>query len=310
MYLPRLRARQGEVLAVRACAPAFSKGGNVVPILEPVTTLNENFVNRLDTIAASGLSCALVLNPSVGDYRHAGSWKVVGDFLSNEGLLGKHDLAVLSNADADHVKMAKWIAAERKNTPFQLDVVHEVDISTTLTGRTYGNVRWNIAEDRTVAANYSAPLGSKPVVWSHDPFVNLERNADYWPRQESVFSNRPATYRSAGYVGISDYLTIGKTYRTGGALPFAVVIHFTYNEAGSIRIRHFCSDTNHTQDDTAGKFSEAVDKLLAFVAAKGLPSNIAIDQFADLQSRQHYPGLGKVKEISMENHMLVMQAAV
>ncbi len=310
MYLPRLRARQHEILAVRDCAAAFAAAGKVVPIIEPVKPLDQRLVTRLEQISSLGLSCSLVLNPSSGDHKGIGNWKAVGDFFHGNGLLGKHNLAVLSNGTADHTAMAAWVAAKRRNASFQLDLVHETDRSISLTGSTYRDVRWNVADDRTVPATYGLPLGSRPVVWSQDPFLSLERNVDYWNQPESIFSTRPWAYRSAGYVGVSDFLTIGKAFKDGGGPAYAVVIHLTYEQARTIRIRHFCSDTNLTQDDTAGKFFEALEKLVTFVRSSAIPTNFAVDSFLDLHRRQHFPGLGKVKELSMENHMIVMQNTV
>ncbi|RNI17906.1 sce7725 family protein, partial [Flexivirga caeni] len=75
-------------------------------------------------------------------------------------------------------------------------------------------------------------------------------------------------------------------------------------------LKHFCSESNETQDDPAGKFFEALEKLIDFVDERSLPTNLGIDGFRDLYQRQHFPGLGKVKELSIMNHMLVMQDAI
>ncbi|PZU49800.1 hypothetical protein D8M15_00185 [Micrococcus sp. HSID17228] len=89
-----------------------------------------------------------------------------------------------------------------------------------------------------------------------------------------------------------------------------MVIHFTYESGDVVRLKHFCSDSNETQDDPAGKFFEALEKLIDFVDERSLPTNLGIDGFRDLYQRQHFPGLGKVKELSIMNHMLVMQDAI
>ena len=53
MYLPRLRARQFEVLAVRDCASDFAAAGNVYPLLEPVNPLDGLYARRLQAIGGS-----------------------------------------------------------------------------------------------------------------------------------------------------------------------------------------------------------------------------------------------------------------
>ena len=62
MYMPRLRARQHEVFAVRNCASSFAASSRVVPVLEPVAAPNDLFTRRLGAIADEGGSCDLVLN--------------------------------------------------------------------------------------------------------------------------------------------------------------------------------------------------------------------------------------------------------
>ncbi|MFF8892753.1 hypothetical protein ACF07R_02180, partial [Brevibacterium casei] len=56
--------------------------------------------------------------------------------------------------------------------------------------------------------------------------------------------------------------------------------------------------------------TEALEKLIDFVDERSLPANRGIDGFRDLYQRQHFPGLGKVKELSIMNHMLVMEDAI
>ncbi len=311
MYMPRLRARQHEVFAVRNCASSFAASSRVVPVLEPVAAPNDLFTRRLGAIADEGGSCDLVLNPSVGDLRSKGSWRGLGDYYLENDLLKHHGLAVLSNADADHAAMSRWISEARgAGHEFTLDIVHELDLSVTLQGATYHGVRRNIAEDRTVPASYGLPLGGLPVVWANDPFPALPRNREYVGREEGIFSTRVAGYKSAGYLGVSDFLTLGRGFQSGGGPAYAVVIHFTYESGDVVRLKHFCSDSNETQDDPAGKFFEALEKLIDFVDERSLPTNLGIDGFRDLYQRQHFPGLGKVKELSIMNHMLVMQDAI
>ncbi len=311
MYMPRLRARQHEIFAVSTCAPLPTSSKRVVPILEPVATPNDLFLRRVVGLADRGARCDLVLNPSVGDLRQRGGWRGLGDFYLANGLLARHDLAILSNTDADHDAMATWIEkAKAGGHKFEVDIVHESDLSVSLKGNTYRGVRWNIAEDRTVPSTYGLPLSGRAVVWANDPFPALARNREYVGRGESIFTTRVAGYASQGYIGVSDFLTIGRLFQTGGGPAYAVVIHLTYMGGGVIRLRHFCSDSNDTQDDPGGKFLEALEKLIDFADSAGLPPNLGLDSFRDLHARQHFPGLGKVKELSIVNHLLVMRAAL
>ena len=87
-------------------------------------------------------------------------------------------------------------------------------------------------------------------------------------------------------------------------LPKAVVIHLTYKDKSSddIRIKHFISDSNEDTSDTAGKFYEALSKLIEFVDREQINS-LAISQFRDYFDRGAYPGLGIIKKLSIMHHI-------
>ena len=73
-----------------------------------------------------------------------------------------------------------------------------------------------------------------------------------------------------------------------------------------IWIRHFTSDTNDSIANVQGKFAEAAEKAVRFCRANGY-NNAAIAELEDYYDRQHYPGLGTVKKISIKNHLLILQ---
>ena len=81
MYLPRLRGRQFEISAIRSCAQSFAARGRVVPIIELVKSPDDLLARRLDSISDQGLSCGLVLNPSVGEMKGSTGWQALGTFL-------------------------------------------------------------------------------------------------------------------------------------------------------------------------------------------------------------------------------------
>ncbi|HBX38303.1 MAG TPA: ATP-binding protein, partial [Pseudohongiella sp.] len=60
--------------------------------------------------------------------------------------------------------------------------------------------------------------------------------------------------------------------------------------------------------DTAGKFAEALEKLVADVSSPGTKvfrSN-AVAEYLRLHQAQHFPGLGYIKKLSMQHHMELM----
>ena len=57
--------------------------------------------------------------------------------------------------------------------------------------------------------------------------------------------------------------------------------------------------------DPARKFAEALDKLIAELKSgkSKLIGSDAIREFGDLHAKQHFPGLGHVKKLSMKHHI-------
>ncbi|WP_409021288.1 sce7725 family protein [Dyadobacter sp. CY261] len=105
---------------------------------------------------------------------------------------------------------------------------------------------------------------------------------DYEESEDEIFSSDYFYYRNEGFSAFPDYLTIGTEYIEGGMLPYAVVIHLTYKdkESENVRIRHFLSDNNLDTSDTAGKFGEALAKLVEFINEQDIHT-LASEQFRD-----------------------------
>lgn len=144
-----------------------------------------------------------------------------------------------------------------------------------------------------------------------DPFIKQKRNVDYEDMEDEIFSSDYFYYRTEGFQAFSDYLSIGAEYIEGGMLPYAVVIHLTYKDRHSenIRIRHFLSDSNTDASDTAGKFGEALSKLVAFIDAENIHT-IASEHFRDYHNRGAFPGLGMLKKLSIMHHIELIQSLI
>ena len=89
-----------------------------------------------------------------------------------------------------------------------------------------------------------------------------------------------------GYVGFSDYSIVGKEYNETGFAPYAVAIHIVYFDTDdSLRVKHFVSDSNDDISDPAGKFQEALSKLVEWNEEKQLDT-VAMKEFEDLYHRE------------------------
>ncbi len=109
--------------------------------------------------------------------------------------------------------------------------------------------------------------------------------------------------------GFGDFLIAGNGYSESGGPAYTVAIHLTYlDEDDLMNIYHFKSDRNDTPTDPAGKFVEALNKLIVEVEEEGSPvyQGEAYRQYKKFYDEGHYPGLGFVKKLSMQHHIEVL----
>lgn len=145
---------------------------------------------------------------------------------------------------------------------------------------------------------------SETSILLRDGFNRRPRNADY-PLDED-YGSGPGRVNLSGYAGWGDYTLTGGQYSEGGGTPATVAIHLTYWAPGEgLRVRHYLSDTVDGTQDTAGKFGEALDKLILELNSATVPvlDTEAIRGFRDLHARQHFPGLPNLKLLSLRHHI-------
>lgn len=132
------------------------------------------------------------------------------------------------------------------------------------------------------------------------------KNADHPAVEE--FSDLHVTYTDEGVDGFGDFLIVGDDYSEGGGPAYAVAIHLTFLDPDKddvMYVYHFISTTNDTPTDPAGKFGQAVANLVKKLdtGKSKLFESSVIQEFRDLHSKGHYPGLGMVKKLSMKHHI-------
>ena len=108
--------------------------------------------------------------------------------------------------------------------------------------------------------------------------------------------------------GFGDFLTVGDDYSESGGPAYAVAIHLTFinsDQDNAMYIYHFLSENNDTPTDPAGKFGEALGKMIRMLNSgkSQIFESTAVKEFRDLKARGHFPGLGYVKKLSMKHHV-------
>ena len=148
-----------------------------------------------------------------------------------------------------------------------------------------------------------------PKIILQDQFKKQRRNADYSKVEDEFFSDAQLFYKEEGYVGFADYSIIGDEFSVGGFAPYAAAIHLVYfADADKLRIRHFVSDSVEDNQDTPGKFFEAVHKLAEWVADTNSEMTIGLKTLLKHHKEGTYQGLGVVKKLSIMHHLELMSA--
>jgi hypothetical protein len=304
MYFPYLRGKQFELLALRELAGLPLEPAKISPIIEPLKVDTRAILTMIRTVP-NNIRIHLIINPQYGEIK-SGS-KLIAEFivqLHKDGYINVTPTFMISaNRDLSLLQsfLAEFGFGESGYSLLHLNQIAGIDELKKVVESS--NCIYNIIQvDHIIALRRNFLKSTR--VYLSDPFNRQLKNADYEHINDENFSADHLYFEEEGFVGFGDYLTIGSTFIDGGRLPWAVVIHFTYvdEEVGNIRIRHFVSDSNDDDADTAGKFAEALDKLITFINANEIHT-IASEAFRDLYSRGAYPGLGTIKKLSIMHHI-------
>lgn len=304
MYFPYLRGKQFELIALRELCSLFPQELNKIsPVIEPVkasSTLN----STLAELANRNANFNLILNPRVGDLE--GQYERIIEIITSSipAEYNNFQLAVIidSKTERSIATLIEFLNGLDLNYN-GITLIHETEISSQnielLNNQL--NIVYNVIYFSKTSRRYYREFEANTLVSLDDYFEEQSRNADYL-NQESDFSKEYRFYIQDGFVGFSDFLTIGDNYSESGFLPRAVAIHLSYLDNEQIKVKHFVSDSNEDVADIGGKFSEAINKLVIWCNEKNL-NTAAINEFRDLQQRGHFPGLGTLKKLSIMNHI-------
>lgn len=308
MYFPYLRGKQFELIALRESGTLLAKNRTKIsPIIEPVKD-STTFKSTISDFKIRNINFTVIINPEVGDLQNSISG-ILGLLSSELGNYENFQIGIIFTGKENHKNL---INALKKHD----SILHGL---TLIHNTIYDNideivssfssivpVKYNVVHFSKTNRRYYRNFDSATVVELDDYFSSQQKNSDYKNFEESDFSEEHIFYKKEGFVGFSDFLTIGDNYTESGFLPYAVAIHLSYSDANDkIKIRHFVSDSNIDTSDVAGKFEEALGKLIMWCATKNIKSK-AIDSFREFYNSGHFPGLGTIKKLSIINHIEVV----
>lgn len=307
MYFPFLRGKQFELIALRESISFMNIDNTIRPIIEPVKKKTATYTKTIDILQRSNVNFTVVINPSVGEIVRDIDY-VCGNLLPNRAY-ENFQIGIIVRSVTDMNAIAN------KLSEVGVSDLPIVLVLGTVLDESFDSLLVFI-ENHNVTQILTSPQMSGrrrvlralrktkvELVFISDPFVKQLRNKDYHREDDEFFSDEHMYFEDDGYSGYSDFLTIGKDFSEAGFSPYAVAIHLTYfNNEKEFRIRHFVSDSNEDISDVAGKFEEALKKLIPFVNKNSIGTK-ASNEFRELNDLGKYPGLGTVKKLSIMNHL-------
>jgi len=308
MYHPYLRGKQFELLTIREQASVLARS-DFVPIIEPVKQSLNGLRRALQAICDAGGHAVVVVNPYFGDHRSGGEDI---SYLLKTFDAPKNSLSVgillrenCSLADAERIY--------KEHAQHSLTLVHAGFTEGKALSEQLGS---NLKDTRNVFFEahcgklYRKHFQGSTRALLRDGF-RRRRNADHPELEE--FSDLHVTFKEEDMDGFGDFLIVGDDYNEGGGPAYAVAIHLTFidiTKENEMYIYHFVSTTQDTPVNPAGKFAEALQKLIDKVNSPNskLLETSAIKEFRQLHKKGHFPGLGYVKKLSMSHHIETLSA--
>lgn len=304
MYFPYFRGKQFELLAIRDTAILLANA-EFVPIIEPVKEALKGLSRALDAVCEAGGHAIVIVNPHHGSL--AGNGTAISDLLDQNYPKTENVCAGILLKESTTLDQARELFEGNSdhNRYFIHDgFMYEKELAAYL-GDTLDHSKHIFFADKCPVLYRKKFAGAQRVLLK-DGFKK-QRNAGY-PELE-WFSDLNVTFQSElNLDGFGDFLTVGDEYSETGGPAYAVAIHLTFvdpSKDDQMYIYHFISDTNSTPTNPAGKFAEALRKLVAKheTGSSHLLKTSALTEFLSLHDKKHFPGLGQVKKLSMIHHI-------
>lgn len=312
MYYPYFRGKQFELILLRDNAEFLTKN-NIYPIIEPVKRDFSALIRAMEVLNESNTECVLIVNPQAGKEPVTSS-SILKELIEKTFKKYKNiSIGYILHADS---KINNLLELLKKYHNFSFTIIHYGYANSKNLAKkiqNFQNLKTHIFIDGFAGKLYQRHLKKKGIerILIRNGFKPQKKNANYPPNEH--FSDLHITYDDEGMDGFGDYLMVGDDYTETGGPAYAVAIHLTYlDEDDDMFIYHFISDQTDSPTDPGGKFLEALEKLVKKTKAKNsfiFKSN-AYSEYLTLYKKQHYPGLGYVKKLSMQHHLELMASYI
>jgi hypothetical protein len=304
MYHPYFRGKQFELITIRESAELLAKS-KFVPVIEPVKEALSGLQRALTAIFDANGKAIVVVNPFHGDHSEDGigiTAMLQDQYLDKAGI----SAGILLREDVSlEAAIERYQAHKRHNPTFVHAGFGDPKGLAEALGADLPHSR-HIFNEAYGGKLYRKHFKGGHRVLLRDGFRRQKKNADYPPVED--FSDLHVTYEEEGMDGFGDFLIVGDDFLEGGGPAYAVTIHLTFidpEKDDAMYIYHFVSTTQNTPTDPAGKFGQALGKLIKKINEPNskVYESQAIGEFRELHAKGHFPGLAQVKKLSMKHHI-------
>lgn len=306
MYQPYIRGKQFELIGIRELIPnvLIENKDKISPIIEPVKD-SSTLKTTIKSLVENNINFTLIINPQVGTFTDTDRILTI----LKENVVGytNFQIGIIFHSKINYQALMSFLKTHHL-TEIPLSLIHNTifdninDVINMYLEEGF-SIKYNVVNLSLTSRRYFRNFEKNTWVELNDYFNAQTKNSDYLKIEESNFSEEHLYYQDEGFIGFSDYLSIGEEYSESGFLPFAVAIHLSYKDTlNRIKIRHFVSDSNDDNSDIGGKFAEALEKLIKWCDETQYDS-IAIPIFREYYVKGHFPGLGTLKKLSLMNHI-------
>ncbi|MDF3862700.1 sce7725 family protein [Achromobacter denitrificans] len=311
MYYPYFRGKQFELITIREMSQLLAEK-EFIPVIEPVRESLGGLKRTLSAVCDAGGRAIVIVNPYHGDHQEDGT--DITDLL-------QEDFKGLDNISAGillrtEMTVDEVLACYGRHVDHHPVLIHAGFTAHKVLAMELGKVMaelTNIFIEDHANTLYRKHFEGSTRILIRDGFKR-RKNSEFAKVPVEPFSELHLTFRSdLGMNGFGDFLTVGDAYSDGGGPAYAVAIHLTFIDPdadGVMNIYHFVSTTNDTPTDPAGKFAQALAKLIEKLdgGASNILETSAIQEFRSLHAKGHFPGLGYVKKLSMKHHIETLAA--
>ncbi|MDH3973339.1 MAG: sce7725 family protein [Deltaproteobacteria bacterium] len=302
MYHPYFRGKQYELITIRERSELIAQH-DFCPIIEPVKDNLSSLKKTTAELCDKNANFILIVNPKFGDLK-TNTLPLFSELI-DDSLKGyeRFSLGYIADADCNLMDIKTFIDDYQGHS---IALIHYgfpkgKDLSTLLAKT--DNVTKHIFIDGYSGKLYQKHFKEVDRVLIRDGFEK-QKNADY--KEQDHFFDLHVTYEDEGMNGFGDFLIVGDDYMETGGPAYAIAIHLTCLDGeGDMFVRHFISDRTNTPTDPAGKFFEALEKLVEVLKSEDCPifRSSACEEYLALHKKGHFPGLGTVKKLSMVHHL-------